>query len=79
MILIICYNKSVVIKMKYLINETTKEERAELVYKALGISKSDADDPGNYALYLAKLYIDGVMELDEIQKKIVEYHKKEDE
>lgn len=64
--------------MKYLISETTKEERAELVYKALGISRSDADEPSDYALYLAKQYIDGVLELDEVQSRIVEYHKKED-
>ena len=40
--------------MKYLISETTKEEREMLVYKALGISKSDAIDPSNYAMGLAK-------------------------
>ena len=64
--------------MKYLISETTKEEREMLVYKALGISKSDAEEPSDYALYLAKQYIDGKLELEEIQRMIVEYHKKGD-
>lgn len=61
--------------MSYLINETTKEEREELVYKALGISKSDADDPSMYAMSLAKKYIDGELELDVVQKMIVDYYK----
>ena len=64
--------------MNYLIGETTKEEREELVYKALGISKSDAIDPSDYAMSLAKKYIDGELELEEIQKMIVEKYKGEE-
>lgn len=62
--------------MNYLIKDTTREERRNLVFKALGISMSDADKPSDKALYLAQLYIDGKMELKEIQKLIVEEYKK---
>ena len=62
--------------MKYLINETTKEERALLVYKALGISMSDAEAPSNKTLALANEYIEGNMELEDVQKKVIEMHKK---
>jgi len=65
--------------MKYLINETTKEERIELVYKALGISMSGADKPSKEAIILAQKYIEGEMELEEIQKEIINLHKKKKE
>lgn len=61
--------------MSYLINETSKEEREKFVYKALGISKSDADDPSDYAMSLAKKYIDGELELEVIQRMIVDKYK----
>jgi hypothetical protein len=64
--------------MNYLINETTKEEREELVYKALGISKSDACDPSDYAMSLAKKYIAGELELEEIQQMIIEKYRGEE-
>lgn len=62
--------------MKYLISETTKEERLKIVYKALGISMSDAIEPSKEAMALANEYIEGNMELEEVQKKIVEMYKK---
>ncbi len=62
--------------MKYLINETTKEERTKLVYKALGISMSDAEAPSSKTLALANEYIEGNMELEDVQKKVIEMHKK---
>ena len=65
--------------MNYLIKDTTREEREKLVYKALGISMADADKPSEKALYLAKQYIEGKMELLEIQKLIVKEYQKNDE
>ena len=62
--------------MKYLINETTKEERIKIVNKALGISLSDAEYPSNETLALVNEYIEGKMELEEVQKKVIEMHKK---
>jgi hypothetical protein len=63
--------------MSYLISETTKEEREKIVYKALGISLSDADYPSEKVMSLVRKYIDGTMELEEIQKQVIEYYQKE--
>lgn len=57
--------------MSYLIKDTTSEEREKLVFKALGISLSGAKKPSNKAIELVKLYIEGKMELEEIQKLII--------
>lgn len=57
---------------KYLISETTKEERKDIVKKALGISLLGADRPSDDVLDLAKQYIDGKIEIEEIQKKVLE-------
>ena len=57
---------------KYLILETTREERIDIVKKALGISWLGADKPSDDVLDLAKQYIDGKIELGEIQKKVLE-------
>ena len=43
--------------MNYLIEETTKEERTQLVYKALGISMSGADKPSDEVMNLVKKYM----------------------
>lgn len=61
--------------MKYLISETTKEERLKLVYKALGISMSDAPAPSKEAMDIVNQYIEGNMELEEVQKRIVDMYK----
>lgn len=57
--------------MKYLIKDTTKEERLQYVQKALLISMSDADKPSNKVMMLIQEYIDGKKELDEIKKEII--------
>ena len=63
-------------KNKYLISETTKEERKDIVKKALGISLLGADMPSDDVLELAKQYIDGKIEIEEIQKKVIEKYTK---
>lgn len=63
-------------KNKYLISETTKEERKDIVKKALGISLLGADIPSDDVLELAKQYIDGKIEIEEIQKKVIEKYTK---
>ena len=64
--------------MKYLIKDTTKEERLQYVQKALLISMSDADKPSNKVMMLIQEYIDGKKELDEIKEEIIkEYQKHE--
>ena len=56
---------------KYLVSETTVEERKEIVKKALGITLLGADMPSDDVLDLAKQYINGQIEIDEIQKRIL--------
>ena len=62
--------------MDYLIKNTTKKERSEIIKKALGISMSGTDIPTVEALKIAKEYIDGITELEDVQKKIINLHKK---
>ena len=63
-------------KPKYSISETTREERQDIVKKALGISLLGADMPSEDVLELAKQYIDGKIEIEEIQKKVLEKYTK---
>lgn len=60
----------------HLIADTTKEERKEIVKKALAISLTGAKMPSQDVLDLAKEYIDGKTEIAEIQKKVLEKYKK---
>mgnify|MGYP003369719866 CR=1 FL=1 len=60
---------------KYSIKNTTKEERKEIVKKALAISLLGADMPSDDTLRLAKKYIDGEIELDELQKIVLDKYK----
>ena len=62
--------------MDYSINKTTIEERKELVKKALGISISGADVPTDETLALAKQYIEGKIELKELQEKVINKYNK---
>lgn len=64
--------------MNYLISATTKEERLRIVYKALGISMSDAPAPSKEAMDIVNQYIEGNMELEEVQKRIIDMYKGED-
>ena len=61
--------------MKYLISETTKEERKLLVEKALSISLSGADAPSQEVLDLVNEYIEGKKELEEIQEIVINKYK----
>ena len=62
--------------MSYLIKDTTREQRAQIVKQALAISISGTDIPTNNALGIAKEYIDGKIELKEAQKKIISMYKR---
>ena len=64
--------------MKYLIKDTTMEERLELVEKALSISLSGAEAPSKEVIDLVNEYIDGKKELEEIQKLVIQKYKKEE-
>lgn len=58
--------------MKYLIKDTTREERKALVEKALMISLSGAEKPSDDVIKLVYEYINGEKELEEIQKIIIQ-------
>ena len=62
--------------MKYLIKETTMEERRKIVEKALAISLTGAKKPSDEILLLANQYINGEKELAEIQKIVIEKYQK---
>ena len=61
--------------MKYLISETTKEERELIVKKALAISLTGADMPTDDVLELANDYIEGRKELAEIEELVINKYK----
>lgn len=62
--------------MSYLIKDTTKEERSDMVKSALAIAASDNTLPTDETIQLVKKYIDGEMELDEIKLNIINKYKK---
>ena len=64
--------------MKYLISETTGEERELIVKKALAISLSGADKPTEEVLNLANDYIEGRKELEEIKEIVINKYKEVD-
>lgn len=65
--------------MKYLISETTEEERRLIVEKALAISLTGAEAPSEDVLNLVNDYIEGRKELNEIQELVInKYKHKED-
>lgn len=57
---------------KYLIENSTKEERQERVNHAIAISTLDAPAPSQETMDLYQKYIDGEMELDEIKKILID-------
>ena len=51
--------------------EKSKEERIDLANKALAISLSGAEPPSSEVLELVNQYIEGNVELEEIQQLII--------
>lgn len=62
--------------MSYLIKDTTQEERKKIAKSALAISVSSNEIPSKETISLVKQYIDGKMELEDVQKKVIERYKK---
>jgi len=62
--------------MNFLIKDTTTDERRKLVSDALGVSRLGGGEPSDEIKELVDHYIDGKMELDEIQKIILENYQK---
>lgn len=62
--------------MEYSVEKTNKKDRIKLVKKALVISMSGTDIPTDETLNLTKEYIDGKIELEELQKKVIDKYNK---
>lgn len=62
--------------MEYLIKNTTKEERKKIAKNALAISIGSNEMPSKETIELVKEYIEGNIELKEVQRKIIERYKK---
>ena len=62
--------------MSFLIKDTTKEERKKIVKNAFGLTISSNEMPSKEVIELTKKYINGEMELEEIQKKVIEMYRK---
>ena len=65
--------------MNYLIKDTTKEERKNIAKKAFGISIAANERPSNEVVEMVKKYINGEIELEEVQKQVIEKYKKKEE
>ena len=62
--------------MSYLIKDTNKNQRKELVKKAYTISVASNETPTDETLELLKEYVDGKTELDDIKQKIINKYRK---
>ena len=65
--------------MEYSVDKTTRKDRIKLVKKALAISISGADVPTDETLNLTKDYVDGKIELEELQQRIIDKYNKNKE
>lgn len=57
---------------KYLIKNSTKEERQKRINDAIVISMLDSKEPTKEDMELFQKYIDGELELDEINRILIE-------
>ncbi len=57
------------------IKNTTREQRKEIVKTALALSITGSDMPTDEALKIMKEYVDGISEIEEVQKKIIAMYK----
>lgn len=62
--------------MSYLIKDTRKEERKKIAKNAFGISIASNEIPSKEVIELVKQYINGNMELEEVQKKVIDIYRK---
>lgn len=59
------------------VKNTTREQRKQIVKEALSISVSGTDMPNRNVLEIAKEYVDGKIEITEVQKRVLMLYKKE--
>lgn len=60
------------------IKNTTREQRKKIVKEALAISISGTDIPDINVLNIAKEYVDGKTEIEDVQKKVIALYQEED-
>lgn len=61
---------------KYLIKNSTKEERQKLVNGAIAIQSTGGGLPTQKAMDIYQKYIDGEMEIDEVLEEVLKNYKK---
>lgn len=59
----------------YSIKNTTKEERKKIINDALAMSTIDAGEPSEETKRLAQRYVDGEIEISELQQIIIKKYK----
>ena len=62
--------------MEYLIKDTTQEQRKKIAKDALAVAIGSNEMPSKETINLVKEYVKGNMELEEVQKKVIERYKK---
>ncbi len=62
--------------MSNLIKDTTKEERMKKVRQAMAITAANNEFPSDEVLQLAKKYVDGELELDEVTNLVIKKYKR---
>ena len=63
------------IYMKYMISETTQEERRKIVDDAIALSSLDSAQPTDFTKNLYEKYIKGELELSEIKNNVQSRYK----
>lgn len=58
------------------VKNTTREQRKNIVKEALAISVSGIDYPNKETLEIAKEYVDGKIEIEEVQRRVIALYKK---
>lgn len=59
-----------------LIADTTREQREKIVADALAVSTLDAGKPTEDVMAMAQQYVDGTMELSEIEEAVLHKYRK---
>lgn len=62
--------------MEYLIRNTDRAERKNIAKKALAISVASNEMPTKETIDIVQEYVDGKIELEEVQKRVIERYKK---
>lgn len=60
---------------RYLIKDTTRDERQKLVNGAIVISMLDSPAPSQKAIELYQKYVDGEIEIDEVSNEIIKNYR----